>query len=337
MIATSTILFGVLGLALLGVTILSILLWATNPPKARLRTKNEEFYTHATTDKREPFPSLLDDSSTSKPSISISVIVPAYNETARLPAMLDEAHEYLDQRAAKDAAFAYEIIVVDDGSKDGTSKVALDIARNRAKTTKPAEWARKELRVLTLEKNRKKGGAVTQGMLVSRGEKLIFVDADGATKFSDIEKLEKDLDRVAKKGEGVAVGSRAHMVNTEAVVKRSFVRNFLMYGFHTILYILGISSIKDTQCGFKMVTRNAGRKIFPNMHTEGWIFDVEMLLLAMWAGVPIAETPVTWHEVPGTKMSLISDSVVMLLDLFRIRLNYILGIWKIATPRMKSN
>ena len=162
MSSASTILISGLVLGLVGITILSIILWATNPPRARVRTKNEGYYTQATTGNREPFPSLLDDSSTTKVPISISVVVPAYNETARLPAMLDEAHEYLDQRAAKQASFAYEIIVVDDGSKDGTSKVALDIARNRAKAMKPADWARKELRVLTLEKNRKKGGAVTQ-------------------------------------------------------------------------------------------------------------------------------------------------------------------------------
>lgn len=110
-----------------------------------------------------------------------------------------------------------------------------------------------------------------------------------------------------------------------------------MYGFHTILFVLGIASIKDTQCGFKMTTREAGRLIFPSMHCEGWIFDVEMLLIALWAGIPIAEVPVSWHEVEGTKMSLMSDSVIMLLDLLRIRLNYMLGVWVIRSGRVKSS
>lgn len=230
------------GLGILGFALLAVILW-TIAPTPRSPTKNEGYYVDAATGSRAPFPSLSDDLHDEKPSISLSVVIPAYNEIERLPKMLEETFEYLDQRVDRDRRFAYEIIVVDDGSSDGTSSVALEIGRNRAKAMKSPELAKKELRVLTLEKNRGKGGAVTQvdinlamayfaislplnhicltwqGMMVSRGEKLLFADADGATKFSDIEKLEKEMDRVAAGPLGVAIGSRAHMVNTDAVVK----------------------------------------------------------------------------------------------------------------------
>ncbi|KAI8608816.1 hypothetical protein BC830DRAFT_1052396, partial [Chytriomyces sp. MP71] len=166
-----------------------------------------------------------------------------------------------------------------------------------------------------------------QGMLVSRGRRILFADADGATSFGDVEKLDKELSRVERMGHGIAVGSRAHMVKSDAVVKRSFLRNFLMHGFHTVLLVLGISSIKDTQCGFKMVTRKTAATLFPLMHVEGWIFDIELLLLASWHNVPMVEVPVTWHEVDGSKVSIVRDSVKMLVDLLIIRFYYLTGLW----------
>ncbi|KAI8818354.1 nucleotide-diphospho-sugar transferase, partial [Fimicolochytrium jonesii] len=260
--------------------------------------------------------------------ITLSVIVPAYNETVRLPTMLEETLTYLDKRATGDATFNYEIVVVDDGSKDATSETARKVAKAHSQNSGvKAPWERRELRVLTLRKNRGKGGAVTQGMLAARGRLLLFADADGATKFADIEKLEGALEKVSENGLGVAVGSRAHMVSAAAVVQRSFIRNFLMHGFHTILLVLGISSIKDTQCGFKLLTRPAAQHVFPNMHAEGWIFDIELLLIALSLRIPVVEVPVNWHEVEGTKMSLMRDSVVMLIDLLVIRANYVLGFW----------
>ena len=134
---------------------------------------------------------------------------------------------------------------------------------------------------------------------------------------------------------GVAIGSRAHMVDSEVVVKRSFIRNFLMRSFHFILYIFGIACIRDTQCGFKCFTRSAAAAIFPTMHVEGWIFDIEVLLVAGFHNIPIREIPIDWHEVDGTKMSLARDAVLMLKDLIVIRLNYMLGIWSIQKPKKR--
>ncbi|KAI8926685.1 nucleotide-diphospho-sugar transferase [Entophlyctis helioformis] len=275
--------------------------------------------------------------------VSLSVVVPAYCEEARLPIMLEETLGYLDARlAANPATFSYEVIIVDDGSKDSTTQVALSCAKSHLakklalpKGTAASATANinalREIRVMTFERNRGKGGAVAQGILASRGDLVLFADADGATRFSDVEGLEREIRAIAtpKRNLGVAIGSRAHMVNTEAVVKRSFIRNFLMRGFHMLVYLLGIRSIRDTQCGFKMFTRGAAARIFTNMHVEGWIFDIEVLILASKCGIPIAEVPVTWHEVDGTKMSLLRDSIQMLVQLVMIRLNYLLGFWSI--------
>ncbi|KAJ3330944.1 dolichyl-phosphate beta-glucosyltransferase [Blyttiomyces sp. JEL0837] len=332
---------------LASVFLAGLLYLALTANKPRKPTVNEGYYTDVISGERRKFPSIVEADSSkditdtkvandkdstltkrrgkdglkdgeSEKLVDLSVVVPAYNESQRLPGMLKETLDFLENRLKQDSTKTFEVIVVDDGSKDDTSEVALKIGKERKCAA---------LRVLTLEKNRGKGGAVTQGMLVSRGKNVLFADADGATRFSDIDMLERELAKVSKNGLGLAVGSRAHMVKTEAVVKRSFLRNFLMYGFHTYLLILGIASIKDTQCGFKLVSRSAVATIFPKMHVEGWIFDIEMLLLAMWQNVPIAEVPVTWHEVDGTKMSLLRDSITMALDLLVIRLNYFTGIW----------
>ncbi|KAF9362809.1 dolichyl-phosphate beta-glucosyltransferase [Mortierella sp. NVP85] len=249
---------------------------------------------------------------------TLSVVVPAYNESERLPIMMKETLEFLNARSQKDPSFTFEILIVDDGSQDSTVHVALEMAQLEAN---------KDIRVLSFEKNRGKGGAVIQGMHYTRGEYVLMVDADGATRFSDLDKMEVQLKKIEKDGLGIAVGSRAHLVQTDAVVKRSFIRNFLMHSFHKIVYILGIRGIDDTQCGFKLFTRKTARSIFPNMHVEGWIFDIEVLMIAQRLQIPIVEVPVAWQEIDGSKVSLMRDSIQMALDLLIIRMNYILGIW----------
>ena len=137
-------------------------------------------------------------------SIDVTVVIPAYNETARLPSMLDTAVTYLTAQKGR----TYEILIVDDGSSDGTADKALAMAKG---------YPRADIRVVQLEKNLGKGGAVRHGMLHSRGEKLLMVDADGASRFEDLALLWNALDGVGRKG--VAIGSRAHLVKTAAVVK----------------------------------------------------------------------------------------------------------------------
>ncbi|KAH8912389.1 glycosyltransferase family 2 protein [Coniochaeta sp. PMI_546] len=306
--------------------------------------------------------------------VEVSVVIPAYNEEERIVPALEEMVEYLDARFGRPSALGkekassrpstphhrlvfksnapatlgggkvvggYEIIIVNDGSKDRTAQVALEFSRRKG--------LHDVLRVVTLEKNRGKGGGVTHGFRHVRGEYIVFADADGASRFSDLGKLiEGCEDVVDGSNRGVAIGSRAHLVGSEAVVKRSAIRNFLMRSFHFILMILtppATSRIRDTQCGFKLFSRASLPHIIPYMHTEGWIFDIEMLMLAESApatpvlasdgtiigttyGIKVAEVPIGWHEVDGSKMNLVWDSITMAVGLAVLRASWMLGVYR---------
>jgi len=267
-----------------------------------------------------PLGSLQDDEA----SVDLTVVIPAFNETARLPSMLTSTIDHLASHPKRSS----EILIVDDGSTDKTSELSLELA---------TQYASSDIRVVTLRKNLGKGGAVRHGMLHGRGRRLLMVDADGASRFEDLELLWTALDNIAPDDHpAVAIGSRAHLVKTEAVVKRSFLRNVLMYGLHTILRIVGVGHIRDTQCGFKLFTRSAAQQIFPYQHLLTWIFDVELLLLAKQLGIPVEEVSIEWHEVSGSKLNVVTDSLQMLRDLLILRANVLLGRWKAAPRPPKS-
>jgi dolichyl-phosphate beta-glucosyltransferase len=302
----------------------------------------------------------------------VSVVFPAFNEEDRILPTLEEAVEYLDatygrnthlkpdtgakkpgsrpstprrhlhaQNTPREDLSGYEIIIVNDGSSDKTVDVALRFASENG--------LHDMLRVVTLEKNRGKGGSVTHGLRHVRGAYALFADADGASKFSDLGKLIEGCEEVVDGAyRGVAIGSRAHLVGSEAVVKRSALRNFLMRSFHLVLMILtppATSRIRDTQCGFKLFSRAALPHIVPYMHAEGWIFDIEMLMLAESApavpvlgfdgavigsspGIKVAEVPIDWHEVGGSKLNVIQDSIKMAIGLAVLRASWMMGVYR---------
>ncbi|KNE68708.1 hypothetical protein AMAG_19860 [Allomyces macrogynus ATCC 38327] len=286
----------------------------------------------------------LDDNTDPVPLAAISVVVPAYNEQTRLPAMLDEAFTYL--LAERRTPSSFEILVVDDGSKDQTVAVALATAHRWRRQHGARDW---RLAVVRLPRNAGKGGAVRVGLRAARAELVLFADADGATRFADVEKLvaavpgradggvswPSTVDKARAWPPAVVVGSRAHLVSTDAVVKRSWLRNLLMYAFHWVLWLLAgpLRDVGDTQCGFKLLTRDAARVVAPALHVRGWIFDIELLLLARALTFPVVEVAVSWHEVDGSKVSLMTDSVRMLLDLLVIRVSYMVGRWKVPRAR----
>jgi dolichyl-phosphate beta-glucosyltransferase len=103
-----------------------------------------------------------------------------------------------------------------------------------------------------------------------------------------------------------------------------------MYGFHFWLWCFGVKHIKDTQCGFKLFTRPAARIIFPSMHMQGWVFDVEILHLALSQNIPVAEVPIRWEEIDGSKLNIMQDAFKMARDVVLIRLNYFLGVWSVS-------
>lgn len=286
--------------------------------------------------------------------------MPCYNETKRLHLFLEDAIPVLNtmfppQKGDKgfNSVPKWELLLVDDGSSDGTAEYAVKWAAEQHSLGK-MYLPPGTLRIVKLEKNRGKGGAVAHGMKNFRGKYAIFADADGASNFADIERLLSDILKYADSHHNymssaspppnspisvqietsnawkypfVAIGSRAHMVKSDAVVNRSFIRNFLMYGLHTLVFIFGIRTIGDTQCGFKMFTRTAALSIFPFMHTEGWIFDVEILIIAMRNLIPVLEVPISWHEVEGSKVELARDSIKMAIDLVVMRIAFILGVY----------
>ena len=305
----------------------------------------------------------------------MSLVVPAFNEEERLGTMLAEAVEYLQHAygsetpktqangnrakrkdATKETLNGYaesnssrlrgwEILVVSDGSTDKTVDTALQFARELGDKSASC------IRVISLYKNRGKGGAVTHGMRHVRGQYAIFADADGASKFEDLGKLVRASKKIEDaQGRGVAVGSRAHLVGSEAVVQvspviisqthwtalttssqRSFLRNLLMHSFHLLLRLLtppATAAIRDTQCGFKLFSRPSLPYIIPYMHSEGWIFDVEMLMLAESAGIPVAEVPIGWQEVKGSKLNVLWDSLGMAWGLAVLRAAWGLGVYR---------
>eukprot|EP01127_Copromyxa_protea_P016601 TRINITY_DN4954_c0_g1_i2.p1 TRINITY_DN4954_c0_g1~~TRINITY_DN4954_c0_g1_i2.p1 ORF type:complete len:174 (-),score=27.31 TRINITY_DN4954_c0_g1_i2:140-661(-) len=169
-------------------------------------------------------------------------------------------------------------------------------------------------------------------MMVSRGDLILYADADGATRFSDLEKVEQALRRVVSGNFGISCGSRAHLQG-DAEAKRSFSRNILMWGFHLVVkYIGGVKNIQDTQCGFKLFTREAARVTFSNLHIERWAFDVEVLWLAQQHRVPVTEVQVNWREIEGSHLEEEDTrlvSIKMFWDLLQVRLLYIFGLWKV--------
>jgi dolichyl-phosphate beta-glucosyltransferase len=213
-------------------------------------------------------------------------------------------------------------VVVDDHSKDST----FDLATSFCTEATPVYAIR-------LKKNAGKGGAVRMGALNAVGEYILMVDADGATRFSDLNKLEAVYD--PSKGVEVVFGSRDHLKRADSTQKRNPLRNILMHGFHlAVLLIIG-TDIKDTQCGFKIFSKRATDILFRSLHLERWAFDTEIVLLCNILGFKIKEVDVYWTEIPGSKLNVAIASIQMLRDMILLRTLYLLGVWRPALTNPK--
>jgi len=166
------------------------------------------------------------------------------------------------------------------------------------------------------------------GMLRARGENLLFADADGATTFCDLVKLEDAMKDLKDEHQGLVCGSRAHL-EEESIANRTIIRTILMYGFHACVWIFAVKTIKDTQCGFKLLKRKTAQLIFTTLHIERWAFDVEMLKVAEMMNIPMAEVSVRWQEIDGSKLSPLLDAIQMFRDIFFLWLRYAIGAWKL--------
>jgi glycosyltransferase involved in cell wall biosynthesis len=233
-----------------------------------------------------------------------SIIIPAYNESARLSSTLDRVLSYVSSER-----WDAEVIVVNDGSRDNTP----DLVR---------EYGKKHpsLRLLENPGNRGKGYSVRNGMLNAFGELLLFSDADLSSPIEEAPKLFAAIHA----GADVAIGSR--WLRPELQTQRqSLLRQFYGRAFNVALRILLGLNLKDTQCGFKAFTRDAAGKIFPQQQIERWGFDPELLYLARRLKMKIAEVPVAWAHMEGTRISPLRDGLRMFGEVLKIRWNAMTG------------
>jgi dolichyl-phosphate beta-glucosyltransferase len=232
----------------------------------------------------------------------LSIIIPAYNEAERIPKTLLSIDKYLSQ-----AGFSYEIIVVNDGSKDRTAEVV----------NKMREMI-KNLNLIDNSVNQGKGGVVAQGMLAAKGTIRLFTDADNSTPIDQIEKFFPYF----KEGYDVVIGSRATK-DAEVAIKQPFYRQILGRLGNLVIRLLAVPNIKDTQCGFKAFTEEAAEKIFPQLTIKRWGFDIEVLVIARLLGYRIKEVGVRWINDPHSKVKA-SAFLEVLTEVVKIRLN----IWR---------
>ncbi len=237
-------------------------------------------------------------------SPDLTVLIPAFNEAGRLPATLARVAAYF---AAKGLPGGVEILVVDDGSRDGTSRLAERFASPHGV----------RVRVLRLATNRGKGAAVRQGLLASRGAWVLISDADLATPIDE-------YDTLAAAGVAVAVGSRG--LRRELIERRQPLhRDCLGRLFNVALRCLGLTPFKDTQCGFKLLEGTLARQLGHELRLDGFAFDVELLARAARHGAAMAEVPVRWFHVEDSRVRTVVHGLAMLRDALRLRLWLWLG------------
>lgn len=232
--------------------------------------------------------------------LELSVVIPAYNEERRLPVYLVEILAYLEVQP-----FSFEVIIVDDGSQDGTVEM---VERFTAENSK--------VHLIRLPQNRGKGYAVKTGMLKACGKLRLFADADGATPVSELAGLKKAIDA----GADVAVASRA-LRDDSHTVKSKFHRKLMGTVFNFIVRTLTVKGINDTQCGFKLFSAEAANSAFSLQRIQDFGFDVEVLYICQKKGCRIVEVPVNWTDIPGSKVKLLRDSLRMFKDVVKIRVN----------------
>ena len=241
--------------------------------------------------------------------LTYSIVLPAYNESARIAATLERILAHANQRG-----WQAEVIVVNDGSIDDTARIVREYASKHP-----------TLRLLENPGNRGKGYSVRNGMLHAQGDILLFSDADLSSPIAESDKLFSAIHQ----GADVAIGSR--WVKAELQIKRQpLYRQFLGRIFNLALRLVLGLNFKDTQCGFKAFTRDAAQKLFPLQRIERWGFDPELLYLARKRGLAVIEVPVAWSHREGTRINPVRDGIRMLGEIFVIRWNALSGKYPVC-------
>jgi glycosyltransferase involved in cell wall biosynthesis len=240
---------------------------------------------------------------------SITIVIPAYNEERRLTATLLSVLSHLGQREWK----SVEVVVVDDGSTDGTARAVEELSRTRP-----------TVRLLKNPGNRGKGYSVRHGVLEAKGDWILFSDADLS---APIEELDELLTAAEAHGAAVAIGSRA-LDRSLIAVHQSWFREAAGRMFNLLVRLLTGLPFRDTQCGFKLFEAGAAREVFRRQRLERFGFDAEVLFIARRLGYRTVEVPVRWSHSEGTKVSVFRDSLNMFLDLLRIRWHQLRGSYR---------
>jgi dolichyl-phosphate beta-glucosyltransferase len=237
--------------------------------------------------------------------MTLSIVVPAYNEERRLSSTLEALCSYLRQQS-----WTWEIRVIDDGSQDGTIAIAESFA-----TREPHVVVQKE-------PHRGKGGAVKAGLMAARGDYRFICDADLSMPVAELRRF---LPPVAPDFD-VAIGSREGKLARR--VGEPAYRHLMGRLFNYLVQRLALPGIEDSQCGFKMFTAEAVARIFPLTTVDGWAFDVEVLTIARELKLAIVEIPIEWHFREESRLSMLHDGWRMLMEIGKIRARRLRGVYR---------
>ncbi|MEJ2744949.1 MAG: glycosyltransferase family 2 protein [bacterium] len=239
--------------------------------------------------------------------LSLSIVVPAYNEEGRIGPSLERIASFLDGRD-----YVYEIVVVDDGSRDGTVGVVEEFAKRVAC-----------VKLLRNDENRGKGYTVRRGVLEAKGRLILFTDADLAVPIEELPRLIS----ACEEGADIAIGDRyleESNIRTDQPLYRRIIGH--MGGLYVRTVIL--RSPPDTQCGFKCLRKEAAHRLFGLMRVNGGMFDVELIYLARKAGYKIKQIPVAWSHCQGSSINIVKCLLTDPFSLIAIRVNDLLGRYR---------
>lgn len=236
--------------------------------------------------------------------MKLSIVIPAFNEEKRLPGTLRKILRYCTEKHI-DA----EVLVVDDGSTDGTIRCAEKIKDTR-------------IRVIKSTPNRGKGYAVRLGIEAVRHPLILVSDSDLATPITELDSLLA----WRRLGYDIVIGSR-NLDRSKVYEPQPMLRHLMGRLFPSFVSVLVMRGFTDTQCGFKLLGNDAAHRVVEQMRLERFCYDVELLFLAKRAGYSIKEVAVEWHDMQGSKVRPVADSISMIVDLFRIRWYQLTGAY----------
>jgi dolichyl-phosphate beta-glucosyltransferase len=236
-----------------------------------------------------------------------SIVIPAYNETARIERALSSVSGCIRSRG-----WDAEVLVVDDGSTDDTAALV-------------EMWGREhpEVRLIRNGRNRGKGYSVRNGMLRAAGEVVMFTDADLSSPIEEAERLFAAIDA----GADIAIGSR-WLIGRRIVHEQPLYRRVFGRCFNALTRTIMRLPFADTQCGFKAFRREAAQLVFGLQRIERWGFDPEILFIAIKRGLRITEVPVTWGHDERSRISYLRDGMQMLIELVYVRWSAVRGRYR---------